>query len=76
MMLEYEVKIKARIAELTAQRDKFLAEANQQLAAFNGAIGELERLIAPPATSAPTTYSDPENVNLDFTRTGHGANSG
>jgi len=48
MMLEYEVKIKARIAELTAQRDKFLAEANQQLASLNGGIAELERLVAPP----------------------------
>ena len=46
-MPEYEVKIKTRIEELKAQRDKFLAEANQQLAALNGAIAELERLIAP-----------------------------
>ena len=73
MMTEQEIK--ARLEELKAQRDKFLNEANQQLAAFNGAIAELERLIAPPAAPAPN-YSDPENVNLDFTRTGHGANSG
>ena len=73
MMTEQEIK--ARLEELTAQRDKFLAEANQQLAAFNGAIGELERLIATPAAPAPN-YSDPESVNLDFTRTGRGANSG
>ena len=46
-MMEHEIKIKARIEELKAQRDKFLAEANQQLAAFNGAIGELERMVAP-----------------------------
>ena len=73
MMTEQEIK--ARLEELKAQRDKFLNEANQQLAAFNGAIAELERLIAPPAAPAPN-YSDPENVNLDFTRTGRGANSG
>ena len=73
MMTEQEIK--ARLEELKAQRDKFLAEANQQLAAFNGAIAELERLIAPPAAPAPN-YSDPENVNLDFTRTGHGPGSG
>jgi len=42
-----EEAIQARIEELKAQRDKFLAEANQQLAAFNGAIAELERLVAP-----------------------------
>ena len=45
--IKIEARIAARIAELTAQRDKFLAEANQQLAALNGAIAELERLIAP-----------------------------
>ena len=51
MMTEQEIK--ARLEELKAQRDKFLNEANQQLAAFNGAIAELERLVAPveePAT--------------------------
>ena len=68
-----EEAIRARIEELKAQRDKLLNEANQHLAVFDGAIAELERLIAPAPT--PTPYSDPENVNLDFTRTGHGANS-
>jgi len=70
-----EEAIRARIEELKAKRDKLLNEANQHLAVFDGAIAELERLIAPPAAPAPN-YSDPENVNLDFTRTGHGANSG
>ena len=52
MMTEEAIKIEARIAarieELKAQREKFLNEANQQLASLNGGIAELERLVAPP----------------------------
>jgi len=42
-----EERIRARIEELKAQRDRFLQEANQQIAAANGAIGELEALLRP-----------------------------
>ena len=42
-----EERIKARIEELTKQRDRFVQEANQQVAAANGAIGELEALLQP-----------------------------
>ena len=42
-----EEKIRARIAEYTAQRDQFVAQANQQIAALNGAIQALEALLAP-----------------------------
>lgn len=42
-----EERIKKRIEELTAARDKFVAEAQQQIAAYNGAIGELGELLKP-----------------------------
>ena len=42
-----EERIRARIEALKAQRDRFLQEANQQIAAANGAIGELEALLQP-----------------------------
>jgi len=42
-----EERIRARIEELKEQRDRFLQEANQQIAAANGAIGELEALLQP-----------------------------
>jgi hypothetical protein len=38
-------KLRERIRELTEQRDGFVQQANAQIAAMNGAIGELERLI-------------------------------
>ena len=73
--------LEARIRELNTAREDFLAQANSKSGEFTGRIAECERLlaelkreqVAPPMT---TPYSDPENVNLDFTRTGHGANSG
>ena len=42
-----EERIKARIEALKAQRDKLIQDANQQIAAHNGAIGELEALLQP-----------------------------
>lgn len=42
-----EERIRKRITELKAQRDKLVQEANQQIAAHNGAIGELEALLRP-----------------------------
>jgi hypothetical protein len=42
-----EERIKARIEALKQQRDRFITEANQQIAAANGAIGELEALLQP-----------------------------
>lgn len=41
-----EETIKARIEQLKQERDKFVAEANQTVAAYNGAISELDRLLA------------------------------
>lgn len=41
-------KIEERKSELIKEREQFLKEANERLSAYNGAIGELERLLAPP----------------------------
>ncbi len=40
--------IEARIAALEAERDAFVQQANQRLAAYHATINELKRLIAPP----------------------------
>ena len=40
-------RIKARIEELTKQRDQFVIQANQELAALSRAISELEALLKP-----------------------------
>jgi hypothetical protein len=42
-----EQDIKKKIEELKEQRDKYVLQVNQQLAAFNGAIQAYELLIAP-----------------------------
>lgn len=39
--------VKERIAALEKERDNFVLQANNQVAAYNGAIGELKRLIEP-----------------------------
>lgn len=53
-----EATISARIAALEAERDAYIAEANTQIAAYQAAIGELKRLIAP----AQTEYIEPATV--------------
>lgn len=40
-------RVEKRIRELKAARDQYLAQANQQIAALNGAIQALEALLAP-----------------------------
>lgn len=42
-----EAKITKRIEELTQARDKFIAQANTEVAAMNAAIGELKKLLEP-----------------------------
>lgn len=42
-----EEKVAARIAELKAQRDQFVTEANQQIAFLNGQISALEGMLKP-----------------------------
>ena len=51
-MSELEQRIKDRIATLIQQRDNFVSEANREIAAMSGAIGELEKLLKPEAESA------------------------
>ena len=43
-----EKDIREKIEEITQERAKYAEQANQQMAAFNGAIQALEMLIAPP----------------------------
>jgi hypothetical protein len=43
-----EEKIKARIAALKAELEKFVVDANSTIKAYQVAIGELENLIKPP----------------------------
>lgn len=42
-----------RIKQLEEERDHFVIQANQQIAAYNGAIGELQRTINPPPPVPP-----------------------
>ena len=42
-------KIEERIAELKAERDQFVQQANQQIAFLNGQIHALEELLKPEA---------------------------
>jgi len=41
-------EVKARIEALEKERDAFIMQANRQISAYDGAIGELRRLIEPP----------------------------
>ncbi len=45
-----ETKIKERIAAIEKERDDFIKGANMQIAAYNGALGELRKLIEPEKT--------------------------
>jgi len=38
-------ELQARIEQLTKERDEFIVQANAKIAAINGGIAELERLI-------------------------------
>ena len=40
--------IQTRLEAVRDERDAFLRQAEQQLAMYNGAIAELERLLTPP----------------------------
>jgi hypothetical protein len=44
--------IQARIDQYTTERDNFARQANEQLAAYNGAINALKMLLAPPVNEA------------------------
>jgi len=45
--MNIEERITARIATLKAELEKFVADANQRMAAYQAAIGELEMLLKP-----------------------------
>ncbi len=42
-----ESEITTQIEKLKKERDTYIAQANQQIAAYSGAIAALEQLIAP-----------------------------
>jgi Skp family chaperone for outer membrane proteins len=44
-----ETRSRARLEELRANREKFLQEAQKNLAALDAAIGELSALLDPPS---------------------------
>ena len=46
-----EETIQKKLKELTDQREKYIIEANTQIAALNGAIMLCEQLLAPPDPS-------------------------
>lgn len=48
-----EERIRARIAELRAERNALVVRVNQQIAALNGAIQALEGLLVPEEADAP-----------------------
>lgn len=48
-----EEAIQQQITKISKERDAFLAQANQQIAAFNGALQALQQLLEPePAPAA------------------------
>lgn len=59
-------ELMARRLELEAERQRFLTAANQQLAAYTGAIGEIRRLLGlPPEGPQPEGNNAPELSRVD-----------
>ncbi len=65
-------RIEARITKLQEERTAFLNQVNAQLGGYNGAIQELEKLLAPEPSSEsdgspePTSEPSPETpIELD-----------
>ena len=57
-----EKDIKEKIEEITQERAKYAEQANQQMAAFNGAIQALEMLIAPPEETEEEKENESPNT--------------
>jgi hypothetical protein len=76
----YQTQVLVKVRRSIGEDDAALKPLVDDLIRFEkmiyGLKAELKALVAAPPMTAPTPYSDPENVNLDFTRTGRGANSG
>ncbi len=45
--MELEQQIKERLEVLKTERDRFVVQANQQVAAYSAVISELEHLLQP-----------------------------
>lgn len=57
--MELEGRITERIAALKKERDQFLVQVDQTIAAYNAAIGELKRVLNPSATETPGQKQEP-----------------
>lgn len=55
-----EDRLQARLDELRANRDRFIQEAQRNLAALDGAIAELSALLEPPAAVEQNGSADAE----------------
>jgi hypothetical protein len=53
-----EERIRARVAELKAEREQYLQQANLQIAALDGAIQVLEGLLEPEPEPEPEPASE------------------
>jgi len=58
-------EIKERIAGLEKERENFVIEANKEIAAYNGAIMELKRLIDPKVDKAKSPETVVENKSVE-----------
>lgn len=58
--VDLRAEIESRIHALQAEREKFVAEAQARLGAYDGAIGELQRLLelANSGVETPTSHQE------------------
>jgi hypothetical protein len=70
-MMINEQAVKDRITELTAAREKYIVEANQQVAMFNAAIAELTQWVNTPPPPPVKDYEEKftEEVNTSLKET-------
>lgn len=54
-----EDRIRRRIEQLEHERDQFVQQANQQIAGYNAAIGELRALLEPEVADGDTGRPGP-----------------
>ena len=52
--MSLEERARSRLTELEAARERFIADAQRQLAAFDGSIAEIKALLEPPAAQNGT----------------------
>ena len=57
-------RLRARLIELESERARFVEAANRQIAGYNGAIGELRRLLEMSAEFVPADAIPPERAEV------------